>query len=193
MLDFIGNTFKELFSVITIIAIILVVIMGFVFMSDSVLVGFLILVGGLVSIILSAGLVSLFINIRDDLHYIKDNLNYKSSANVTANKKNKKCPFCAEDIKPEARFCPHCNKNIEQYEKEEKEKIEEEKKKREMEKIEKNEKYKSIHDIFNDASIIKEAENLRIFYGKGAYINHLKAKARELGFGEIDLKIDDIE
>ena len=112
-----------------------------------------------------------------------------SSSNVTS-KQLKKCPFCAEEIKTEAKICPHCNKNIEEYELELKNKEEENRRKKEQEM---KEKYKNIEDLFKDEKIMEEAKELRRVYGKSMYISHLKSKAKELGLGEIDLSENDIE
>ena len=72
MLKLIGGAFKVIFSVIIVIALIIVVIVGFtVINNDSPKLGFLILIGGLILIILSAGLVSIFINIGETLIEIK--------------------------------------------------------------------------------------------------------------------------
>jgi hypothetical protein len=102
----------------------------------------------------------------------------------------KKCPFCAENINNEAKICPHCGKSVQEYENEQKIKLEEEKRKRELEI---KEKFKNIEDLFKDASIMEEANKLRRLYGKGVYVSHLKNKAKELGLGDIDLNENDIE
>ena len=193
MLDFIGNTFKELFSIIIIIAIILVVIVGFVFMSDSFLIGFLILVCGIILIILSAGMVSLFINIRDDLHFIKNNLispDESSSGKVNFNSSNKKCPFCAEDIKPGAIICPHCRKNIKEFEDEQKIKIQEEIKIKQEEKDKKRKeiddgKYENLIKLL-DGETLDMANKVRNRFGEREYIAYIKSVAKERGYGDIE-------
>jgi hypothetical protein len=197
MLDFIGQAFKGIFTVIVVIALIVVVIGGFIFMSNSPLLGFLTWVGGFLFIILSAGLVSIFLNIDTNLQKLVDQGNKISqiegdgySTKSNTNQNAKKCPFCAENIKQEAKICPHCNKNIEEYENE--------KKTKELEAVkikdqEMKEKFKNIEDLFNDENIMNEAKKLRRLYGKGVYISHLKSKAKELGLGDIDLNENDIE
>ena len=54
-------------------------------------------------------------------------------------------------------------------------------------------KFTNIKDIFNNASIMEEANNIRRMYGKGVYIFHLKNKAKELGLGDIEINENDIE
>ena len=67
MLDFISKAFKGLFSAIIWISIIAVAIAGFVSLSNSPLIAFLIWIIGLIVIILMAGLVSIIININENI------------------------------------------------------------------------------------------------------------------------------
>ena len=67
MLDFIGKAFKKIFSVIIWILLIVVFIGGFVSMNTSPLIGFAVWVVGALIIVLSAGLVSIFLNIDSNI------------------------------------------------------------------------------------------------------------------------------
>ena len=107
MLNAIGTAFKGLFTVIVAIALISVVIAGFIFMSDSPLIGFSIIIGGAILIILSAGMVSIFINIRDDLHDIKKLLNNENVGYV----KQKRCYNCSTELNEDIPNCPNCKGN----------------------------------------------------------------------------------
>ena len=72
MVKFISKAFKEIFSVIIWIALILVVVAGFIFLDNSPLLALLVWVVGLLMIILSAGLIGTFININTNLQKIID-------------------------------------------------------------------------------------------------------------------------
>ncbi len=104
-----------------------------------------------------------------------------SPASQNANTRN--CPFCTKRIEVSSKFCSGCGNNVHEYDNEQKIKKEQTFR----------EKYKNIEDIFNDESIMKEAKELRRIYGKRMYIFHLKSKAREFGFGEIEINENDVE
>jgi hypothetical protein len=184
MLDFIRETFKGLFTVCIWIVLILIGVGGLTLLETNPLPAFAIWGIGFMFIILSAGTVSIFINIDENIQYIRDSLNednfnrdspvrdntFFSYSNSHPNPKAKVCPFCAEEIKPEAKICPHCGHDIQEYEAELKNKENENKKIREQ-------NIKNIEDIFNDEDIMNEAKKLRRFYGKEVYVAHLKDKA----------------
>jgi hypothetical protein len=204
MLDFIREAFKGLFTLCIWIVLILVAIGGIMLLETNPLLTLAIWSIGFIFIILSAGTVSIFIKIDENIQYIRDNLNRDNfnrgnlnrdnlidntfishlHSNLHPNPKAKICPFCAEEIKPEAKICPHCRHDIQEYEIELKNKEIEDKKRREQ-------NIKNIEDIFNDEDIMNEAKKLRRLYGKEVYISYLKDKAKELGLGNIDLS--DIE
>jgi RNA polymerase subunit RPABC4/transcription elongation factor Spt4 len=71
MLDFINSAFKELFTAIIWILLIIVLIGGFMAMTTPLL-SFLIWIGGSIIIILSAGLVSMQIKMNENLQKIID-------------------------------------------------------------------------------------------------------------------------
>ena len=73
MLDFISRAFKGLFSFIIWVSLILVGIGGFLFIQ-KILIAFLIWGIGLILIILSAGIVSIFIKINENIENIDENI-----------------------------------------------------------------------------------------------------------------------
>jgi hypothetical protein len=190
------DTYRGILLVINWIGSIVGIIAGFVLMG---------VIGGFAAIIIIVaiflGIIGHFLinvtlaipfillNNGDILESIKKNGVDDANSNISS-VEIKNCPFCAEKIKDKAKICPHCNKNIEEYENELKAKEEETKKQKEKEI---KEKFKNIEDLFKDATIMEEAKNMRRLYGKGVYISHLKNKAKELGLGEIDLNENDIE
>ena len=121
MLNTIGTAFKGLFTAIIGVALVSVVIVGFIFMSDSPLIGFLIIIGGTIFIVLSAGMVSIFINIGDDILDIKKMLETKYGNNniqVIDNHVNKDlklwiCGSCGVTNDITNIVCTKCGRNIE--------------------------------------------------------------------------------
>jgi hypothetical protein len=67
MLNFINTIFRGIFQFFIVIALIGVAIGGFIGLASNPLIGFLILVGGFFLVILTCGLVSMFINIDANL------------------------------------------------------------------------------------------------------------------------------
>ena len=190
------ETYRGILVVINWIGSIIGVIAGFVLLGviggyAAIIIIIAIIIGIIGHFFINVGLAIPFIllNNGDILESIKKIIVDNASSN-TSSVEIKNCPFCAEKIKDKAKICPHCNKNIEEYENELKIKEEETKKQKE---IEMKEKFKNIEDLFKDEKIMAEAQNLRRIYGKGMYISHLKNKAKELGLGEIDLNENDIE
>jgi len=72
MLNFINSAFKGLFTFIVWVLIIVVVIGGFLVIDTSPVMSFLIWIGGIIIVILSAGLVSMLIKINENLQKIVD-------------------------------------------------------------------------------------------------------------------------
>ena len=84
MLDFVGDVFKELFSFIIVVALILVVICGVIMLNNSFWLALFVWIGGFVSIILSAGLVSIFISMKEYLYFIADKLDKMSNSSIVS-------------------------------------------------------------------------------------------------------------
>lgn len=55
------------------------------------------------------------------------------------------------------------------------------------------ERIKELKDLFKDEEMMGKANILLQKYGKTMYVNFLKSKAKELGFGEIEINDDDIK
>ena len=122
MLDFIGSVFKGIVSFLIIIALIAVVIGGFVMVSNSFLLALLVWVGGFVTIVLSFGLVSIFVEMNENLKILIDkfpktgsilsqgNTSNKTSETrvFTGTKYMKTCKRCKKSVDEDYTGCPHC-------------------------------------------------------------------------------------
>jgi len=85
MLDFINSAFKGLFTFIVWVLMIIVIIGGFLVITTSPLISFLIWIGGLIIIILSAGLVSMLIKMNENLQLIIDHGIFLNKTGTYAN------------------------------------------------------------------------------------------------------------
>jgi len=116
MLDFINTIFKGLVSFIIIIAMIAVLVVGIIFISQSFWIALLIWVIGFIIIVLFSGTISIFIEINEKLDYIgqllskKDNnpSSYYGNNSSIGNKSTKKCPRCQKEVDGSYSGCPHC-------------------------------------------------------------------------------------
>ena len=130
MLDFMGAAFKGLFTFLIIIAFIGIFVFGIMSLSNSLMLALLIWIGGSISLILTAGLVSIFISMKDNLDtlnynmaLIKDkilrmgdnvsnssNLNTPKSniSNTSVNNNTKKCTNCNLRTTIDNFLCPKC-------------------------------------------------------------------------------------
>ena len=154
--------------------------------------GFGIIIGGSILSWVSSFFMYGFGELIENSEEIKNN-NLKNERTSISNNfinKNKTCPFCAEEIKFEAKFCPHCGQNVNEYELKQKSIEEENKNKKEQEM---KENFKNMNDVFNNEEIMKKANEIRRIYGKGLYISYLKNKAKEFGLGDIEINENDIE
>jgi len=116
MLDFIGSVFKRVISVIIAIALIAVLIGGFVVMSNSFLPGLLVWVGGFIAIVLFFGMLSIFVEINDNIKILISKTGNTSSGNTyesiprvaVASLLKKKCSKCKKEVNEDNSKCPYC-------------------------------------------------------------------------------------
>jgi len=104
----------------------------------------------------------------------------------------KECPLCKKKIREEAVFCEFCGGSVKEHEENEKARKQqefEEMKKRRLREFEES----GFNALLNDEDIMKQAKEIRRVYGKTTYVSFLKGKAKELGFGDIELTEDDVE
>ena len=163
------ETYRGILVVINWIGSIIGVIAGFVLLGviggyAAIIIIIAIIIGIIGHFFINVGLAIPFIllNNGDILESIKKNIVDDASSN-TSSVEIKNCPFCAEKIKDKAKICPHCNKNIEEYENELKIKEEETKKRKEQEM---KEKLKKIDHLFNDEDIKKMDIDEKEYYAK---------------------------
>ena len=93
------------------------------------------------------------------------------------------CPSCSGEIIGVVNFCPHCGVNVRNFKNEQ----------QILEEKEFKEKYKQLNDLFHDEKIMEDANFIKRLYGKNAYIDFLKGKAKELGFCDSEINLDDID
>jgi RNA polymerase subunit RPABC4/transcription elongation factor Spt4 len=112
MLDFISSVFKGIVSVIIVIALIAVLIGGCIMLSNSFWLALLVWVGGFIAIVLSFGLISIFIEMNENLKILilrtgNTSTGNASSSGIHTNEK-KICPRCKKDFDGDYSGCPHC-------------------------------------------------------------------------------------
>lgn len=130
MLDFVKNAFRGCINVLLWINLILCTIGGGVsgyylgqlisyrnaggYAFVGVIIG---IIWGLFTDVVGGGFIVTILNMDENIEeqnsLLRDLLRKTVSKETQA---EKKCPFCAEEIKSKAKICPHCNKNIEEYE-----------------------------------------------------------------------------
>ena len=93
----------------------------------------------------------------------------------------KKCPLCALEIDRDSVFCKSCGGNVKEHEEE-------------LSKI-KRQKFEEtgIIVLLDDEKIAAEATLTKKMYGKEAYIRFLKRKAKEMGYGDIEITEEDVD
>jgi len=119
MLDFIGSVFKGVVSVIIVIAMIAVLVGGFRVMSNSLEFGLLVWLGGFISIFLFFGMVSIFVEINENIKVLISKTGNASTGNAStantyesvprvANLSKKKCSKCKKEVNEDNSKCPYC-------------------------------------------------------------------------------------
>ena len=73
-LNIIDKSFKVVFNITNILLFLAVIIAGFYFIGNSIVIALLIWVGGFIIIVLSTGLTSMFVNMSDDVKNIADDM-----------------------------------------------------------------------------------------------------------------------
>jgi len=89
------------------------------------------------------------------------------------------CPACYTEIDRDSHFCKSCALNIKEID----EKVREARQKEYEE--------KGLDIIYEDESFMETARRIKRIYGKNAYISKIKRKARDLGFGDIEVPEED--
>lgn len=131
MIEFVTSVFRGLFSIITGICMIGIVIFGVTIFDDSVLISLLVIVGGLIIVVFTAGFIATILNIDENLENISTKLsnlnnayNQRSSATNTNNvhslqsisaitkdnshDEKKRCERCNNHVPVNVFSCPKC-------------------------------------------------------------------------------------
>ena len=112
------ETYRSILLVLNWIGAVVLIIVGIVLVNSRYTqgIGIGVIIGSVVIGVIGHFLVNvalaipfILLNNGDILESMKGNV-------VKPLTSTKKCPFCAENINNEAKICPHCNKNIEEYE-----------------------------------------------------------------------------
>jgi len=116
MLDFIGSVFKGVVSFLIVIALIAVLVGGFIVISTSFWFSLLVWVGGFIFIVLTFGMISIFIEMNENLKILISktgniSTGITSFSGFRGNEK-KICPKCKKDVDGDYSGCPHCGSNF---------------------------------------------------------------------------------
>ena len=211
MIKFFRDAFRGLFQICVILVIIVLFIGTIAAFSLDFRIGIVVLIGGLIILILSAGLTSTILYMDERMEYIESKIyqNEKKSQipqrNVSfyGNRQNtEKCPNCQSEINKEVNICKHCGENIQEYNENQAKIKEDEKKNGEKKLSEKKDKIEiylnsknfiEIEKILNMENFKQKARELLNVYGKSAYISYVKSWLKELGLDDIDFNEIDLE
>ena len=125
MIEFVRVIFRGLFTVGIVICMIAVVIFGISLFEDSALIGLLVIIGGLIVVVSSAGLIATILNIDEKLEIIAESISKMNSSfhtiqgssqnsgkrSIVGNKLQKKCKRCKKEVDEDYSACPHCGNN----------------------------------------------------------------------------------
>ena len=116
MIDFLNSAFRGLFTVVIWILLIIVIIVGFIVIKDNPSLSFAIWVGGLISIILFGGLISMQIKMNENLQKIIDQgfiisenkITIGEEKGISGNVLVKICNNCSKQLNGNINKCPDC-------------------------------------------------------------------------------------